>query len=351
MRPRTLTAREERRRLAYRLLQRRVPKAHIARALGVSYVAVWRWEKRWRTEGPASWREHEHPGSERRLSPRQMRALPSILKRGARARGYPTDLWTLKRVAEVIRKEYGIEYTLSGVWRVLRALGLSAQVPLRRALERDEGYIRQWIREGWPEILRRALETRATLVFVDESGVQTTPNVRRSWAPEGVRPILRCRASREKLSVISGVTLEGELYFEVHRHDLSGTEVIWFLEQLLEEIPGRIVVVWDNIGIHRSAEVATFLWMKQGRLTVRRLPPYAPELNPDEGVWDVIKNDRLGNYCPLSLDELERTLQQELASLKASPERVMRAIEQTELPIHSVEDFIQAGGLNVTTST
>ena len=343
--------REAIRRRGFQLLAQGVPKVRIAEALGVSYMTVHRWSVRRREKGPNGWRESARSGRPSRLSEAQRRELRKILTAGARARGYPTDLWTLKRVAEVIRKEFGPRYSLPGVWSVVRDLGFSAQVPLRRALERNEEYIRQWIREGWPEILRHALDTRATLVFVDESGVQTTPNVRRSWAPEGVRPILRCRASREKLSVISGVTLEGELYFEVHRHDLSGTEVIWFLEQLLEEIPGRIIVVWDNIGIHRCAEVATFLWMKQGRLTVRRLPPYAPELNPDEGVWDVIKNDRLGNYCPLSLDELERTLQQELASLKASPERVMRAIEQTELPIHSVEDFIQAGGLNVTTST
>ena len=123
---RTVSAREERRRIAYRMFRRRAPKAAIARTLGVSYVTVWRWETRWRAEGADSWRDHDHPGSERRLSPRDQKALLAVLKRGARASGYSTDLWTLKRVAEVIRKEYGVEYTLSGVWRVLRALGLPA---------------------------------------------------------------------------------------------------------------------------------------------------------------------------------------------------------------------------------
>jgi transposase len=262
---------------------------------------------------------------------------------GARARGYPTDLWTLKRVAEVIREEFGYRYSLPGIWSVLRDLGFSAQVPLRRALERDEPYIQNWVRSTWPSIFRQALETCATLVFVDESGIQTTPNVQRSWARTGTRPVLRCRASREKLSIISGVTLEGELYFEVHRNDLSGTQVIWFLEQLLEEIPGRVLVVWDNIGIHRCAEVATFAWLHQGRLQLRRLPPYAPELNPDEGIWDVIKNDRLANYCPDTLDELEATVQRELAALQATPDRVMAAVLQTELPIHTVRELVRAG--------
>lgn len=343
---RPVSAREERRRLAYRLFVKHVPKATIARTLGVSYVTVWRWEQRWRSEGPDSWREHEHPGSERRLSPRQQKALLTILKKGARARGYPTDLWTLKRVAEVIRKEYEVEYTLSGIWRVLRALGLSAQVPQLRSLERNERYIAEWVEHRWPEIFRHAQASHATLVFVDESGIQTNPNVRRSWAREGARPVLRTLGHREKISAISGVTLEGELYFELHRHDLTGTEVIWFLEQLLEEIRGRVIVVWDNIGIHRSAEVATFLWLNRRRLESRRIPPYAPELNPDEGLWDVLKNDRLANYCPASLEELEGTVRRELEALQAHPEFVMQAIRQTELPIHTVEQFFHAEGIS-----
>ena len=102
--------------------------------------------------------------------------------------------------------------TLSGVWRVLRALGLSSQVPLRIALERNEPYIREWVRIKWPEIVERAKRTRATLVFLDESCAQTTPNVRRSWAEVGARPVLRHKGGREKVSAISGVTVDGELY-------------------------------------------------------------------------------------------------------------------------------------------
>jgi transposase len=343
---RSNSGREAIRRRGFQLLQQGMPKVRIARALGVSYVTVHRWAVRRREQGPNSWRELPRPGRPSRLSEAQRSRLREILTQGARVRGYPTDLWTLKRVAEVIRKEFGPRYSLPGVWSVLRDLGFSAQVPLRRALERDEEYIREWVTDRWPEILRHALTTNATLVFVDEGGIQTTPNVRWSWAEVGSRPVLLCRGSREKLSVISGVTLEGELYFEVHREDLTGTEVIWFLEQLLEEISGRVVVVWDNIGIHRSAEVSTFLWLNRRRLTVRRLPPYAPELNPDEGIWNALKVHRLANYCPTSLEELEATVQRELTDLKASPERVLRAIEQTDLPIHSFEQFLRAGGLS-----
>jgi transposase len=314
------------------MLQKHTPKATIARHLGVSYVTIWRWEQRWRSEGSEGWREHVHPGSERRLSRRDQKALLALLKRGARAYGFPTDLWTLKRVAEVIRKEYGVEYTLSGVWRVLRALGLSAQVPLTIGLERDERYIRHWVRVQWPAIAQRALRREATVVFADESGIQTTPNVRRSWAKVGERLVLRTPAHHEKLSVISGVTPGGELYFEIHEGDVTGTEVIWFLEQLLEEIAGRVMVIWDNGGIHRCREVSTFVWLNRHRLELGRFPPYAPELNPDEGIWDVIKDDRLANFCPRSREELHGKVTHELRRLREHPKRVRRAMRQTSLP-------------------
>ena len=108
----------------------------------MAYKTVWAWEKRLRAQGPNSWREAKHPGGPRKINEKQRKRLREILLEGALAHGYATDLWTLKRVAEVIQKEFGEEYTESGVWHVLRDLGMSAQVPVPRALERDEAYIR-----------------------------------------------------------------------------------------------------------------------------------------------------------------------------------------------------------------
>jgi len=110
-----VTAREEHCRIAYRIFSRWTPKAAIARSPGVSYVTVWRWESRRNTEDSDSWRYHDHPGSERRLSALNPMTLLEVLKRGARVYGYPTNLWTLKRMAEANRKEYRVEYTMSGV--------------------------------------------------------------------------------------------------------------------------------------------------------------------------------------------------------------------------------------------
>lgn len=318
------------RRQGYRLLRRGIPKVRIAEALGVSCMTVHRWEQRRARRGPNSWRDIRNPGRPPRLTAPQSAALKALLIAGPRAHGYPTNLWTLKRVAEVIREEFGVRYSLPGVWSVLRDLGFSAQVPLGRALERDEKYIRKWLKEIWPSLVVRAKRRRATIVFLDESYTQKQPNVRRTWAPEGFRPELRYSERREKLSLISGVTREGELFFEVHRDNICGTEVNWFLEQLLEEIPGRIMVLWDNGNIHRSEEVKAFLWEHRDRLETRRLPPYAPELNPDEFIWNMLKYQRLANFCPSTVEEMEEVVRRELRRMQRQPEKVRSGIQHAE---------------------
>jgi transposase len=198
-------------------------------------------------------------------------------------------------------------------------------------LERDERYIRRWVRDQWPEIAEKSRQGKATIVFTDESGIQTTPNVRRSWSRVGSRLVLRSPVHHEKISAISGVTSDGELYFELHQDDIPGTQVIWFLEQPLEEVPGRVVVLWDSGGIHRCVEVNTFVWLNRRRLGLRRFPPYAPELNPDEGIWDVLKNEQLANYCPRDLEALKGAVEAQLRLLQRIPHRVQQAMRESEL--------------------
>ncbi|MCI4322503.1 MAG: IS630 family transposase [Thermoplasmata archaeon] len=331
-----VSAREERRRLAYRWLRRGVPKAEIARRLEVAYKTVWAWEKRQRTQGPRSWREANHPGGPRKIDEKQRKRLREILLEGALAHGYPTDLWTLKRVAEVIATEFGEQYTESGVWHVLRDLGLSAQVPVPRAFERDEKYIRHWRRIEWPRIVTEARRTRATLLFLDESSAQSEPNVRRTWWIEGERPEIQTRqGKRMKISLISAVGVRGQLYFRLSETDknFDGGGVIEFLRYLLKEVRGRVLLLWDNGTIHRRKDVKAFLWEMRKRLKTRRFPAYAPELNPDEMVWNALKYQRLPNFCPKSEEEIREGVERELRWLQGHPDFLARCVQHAEIPL------------------
>jgi transposase len=242
----------------------------------------------------------------------------------------------LKRVAEVIQKEFHVNYNVTHVWRVLRSLGFTAQVPLLRAMERDEEYIRWWVEVRWPEIQELARTENALILFMDESGVQSQPNVKRTWAMKGCRPELRVKARRDKLSIISAVTMDGELYFSVHGHNLTGKDTTSFLRKLMREetlLGRKLLILWDNSPIHKAENVKRFLGRQRDRIITRLLPPYAPELNPDESVWNLAKHHDLPNWCPIDAKEMRHVITRELRTLTTQHMRVASAIRHSELPL------------------
>jgi len=131
----------------------------------------------------------------------------------------------------------------------------------------------------------------------------------RTWAPRGQTPLLRVKLTRDHLSTISAITLDGGLFMQVRQTSYDAAAVVGFLRVLLRKIPGKIILIWDQAPIHRGKEIKAFL--KRGaakRLHLEQLPSYAPDLNPDEGIWNSLKRVELGNVCCTDLDDLQRQL-------------------------------------------
>jgi transposase len=147
---------ESRRRRALDLLKEGRTEREIAEIVGASNGSVHRWKKAWEEGGDDALDPVKHTGPTPRLDEKQLKKLGRILLKGAVAYGYPTELWTLQRVAEVIEEEFGESYHPSGVWKVLGRMGWSCQKPERRARERNEDDIRTWRVERWPELKKSA---------------------------------------------------------------------------------------------------------------------------------------------------------------------------------------------------
>src|SRR5215469_16295070 len=127
----------------------------------------------------------------------------------------------------------------------------------------------------------------------------------RTWAPRGCTPILAVPLSRDHLSAISGITLDGRLFLQIRRCAYDALAVVAFLRVLLRKLRGKIVVIWDGSPIHRAKEIKAFLMAGAAkRLHLEQLPGYAPDLNPDEGIWQYLKRVELGNVCCTDLDHL-----------------------------------------------
>jgi transposase len=162
----SLTNWEEARRLqAWHLKQQGWPQRQIAEALGVSAGAVSQWMTRARQGGPEALRARPSPGAPRQLTPEQLTRLPTLLDRGPEAYGFRGQIWTRKRVAEVMRRELGVVYHPTHVGRLLKAIRWSPQKPMRRARQRDEAAIARWRDATWPAIKkgRRHSSRRSSL--------------------------------------------------------------------------------------------------------------------------------------------------------------------------------------------
>ena len=143
---------ERRRRRAMTLLDQGYTQSQVAQRLDVTPAAVCQWVKARRLGGDMALRAKPHPGRPSALKAKQLVRLETQLSRGPTRCGYRTELWTLRRVAEVIQKQFGVHYDPSGVWHVLRRMGWSCQKPERRARERDEDAIVTWRKTDWPRI-------------------------------------------------------------------------------------------------------------------------------------------------------------------------------------------------------
>ena len=132
------------------LLDQGWSQIEVAEKLGVSSTAVWKWAQALEQAGGDGLKAKPHPGRTPKLTDRQLQRLDRLLRRGPTKLGYTTDLWTLRRVVEVIQKHFGVQYDPSGVWHILKRLGWSCQKPERRARDRDEDAIVQWHKKDWP---------------------------------------------------------------------------------------------------------------------------------------------------------------------------------------------------------
>jgi len=150
---------------------------------------------------------------------------------------------------------------------------------------------------------KKAKRRRAWIVFLDESGISQKPSVRRTWAPRGRTPVLRHHFNWKKLSICTAIAYRwdgkrGQLFFRIVSDSYNDIKLIDFLTQLRKEVPRKkLILIWDGLPSHRSRVMTNYLNMQRKRLSVVRLPAYAPELNPVESVWSNIQSKELANLC------------------------------------------------------
>jgi putative transposase len=187
---------------------------------------------------------------------------------------------------------------------------------------------------------KQARRQQAHLALIDESGLLMAPLVRRTWAPRGRTPELHQRSGRrEKVSVAAAVWLSPRrdrlgLFFKtlVNGYFDNGYSAA-FLEALVQELAGRVVVVWDGGGTHQGDPIRDLQEVMADRLCIEKLPPYAPTLNPAEPIWSWLKWGQLRNFAPINATHLNARVISELTAIQDDQEALRGFWKASELPL------------------
>ena len=332
--------REWRRLRAWHLKATGWSQRDIAGALGVTETAVSRWMAIADESGPSALLRSPPPGRPRRLTGQDCDRLEELLAEGATAHGWPNNLWTARRVAEVIQKRFGVAFHHAHVSRILKTrLNWTCQRPEHQHRDRNDVAIQKWVEETFPSILTAASARGGHLVFVDEAGFLLDPLVRRTYAPCGKTPVHRIGNPHARISVIGAVTVRFSrksigLQYGMLGDNLNyqASTVVQFVRVVRKKLPGPLTVLWGRIPIHECDEVAEYL-SRETDVIAEQFPPHAPELNPADGIWRYIKYGRLANYTPADLSILRHKITDELNALGERAGLLRSFIRYTKLPI------------------
>jgi transposase len=292
----------------------------IATSLGLSRSTVFAWVAAYRKGGVAALRAKPVPGRPPKLSGRQLRMLYTLIV-GADPRQYEFEfaLWTRDLVRQLIYTKFQIRLSAVSVGRLLRTLGLSPQRPVFRASQQDPERVKRWREQDYPAIRDEAAQVGATIYFADEAGIRSDYHSGTTWAPVGQTPVVNSTGARYAVNMISAITPKGKLRFCTFTGTLDAEKFIAFCRRLLHDDTGQVFLIVDGHPVHRSKAVQELVDSTNGRLRLFFLPPYSPELNPDEWVWKNVKHDRIGKAGVRSAEDLRQKAENALRRLQRLP--------------------------------
>jgi len=296
----------------------------IAYFFGVHRGSVSRWLTYYEREGKKGIAIKKARGAEYKLSRKEIKEIFSILYDDATIYGFETPLWTCKRVQQMIIKNYDKKIHTTNIMRLFKKLELSPQKPERLASQRDRVAIRKWKREEWPKIEEHRRKWQAMLYFQDESGVSLTPVLGRTWAPKGKTPKVMVTGNRGGLCVTSAISPAGKLIFRIEKGKVNADKHIEFLKQIMKQHPCRkIIVIEDRSPVHRAKKVDKFVEQNNKKLAIYRIPSYAPELNPDEHVWEYLKAYQLKTHQAQNTKELKHLVKRKMQSIQRNKSLIL----------------------------
>jgi transposase len=302
----------------------------VAVALGVSRATIYSWLARFRSGGYGALDARKRGGRKPKLDGAAIRwVYRTVTEKNPLQLKFTFALWTAKMVGQLIYARFGVKMSKSSVCRLLSQLGLTPQRPVWRAYQQRPEEVQRWLQQEYPQIHRMAKKHNALIFFGDEAGVRSDHHAGTTWAVKGKTPVVSSTGARFGLNLLSAVSAQGEFRFMTVKGRVGAVQFIEFIKRLLHNAQRMVFLIVDGHPAHKAKMVKRFCESVKDRFRLFLLPPYSPELNPDERVWNDLKNNAIGRQAITTPQHLKAAVISHLRFIQKSPDRV-RAYFQNE---------------------
>jgi transposase len=285
-------------------------------SLGLCRTSIYPWLREFKDHGWAALAESISAGPAPKLNEKERQQVRRwIIGKDPRQHGFDFGLWTRQIVQTMIQQKMGIELCLTSVGKLLASLDITPQKPLRRAYERDPFAVEKWRIQDYPQLKKRAKKLGAMIFFLDEAGFQSDPPLGRTYGLKGQTPIVQSSGQRQSINVISAVHASGAFWAATYAGKLNAESFVCFLRDFMKSRRTKTILVVDGHPAHRANMVKEYIAQTQGRLELCFLPPYAPDLNPDEFVWNYMKTIGVSKKPLKKNESLRQRVEQDLVTI------------------------------------
>ena len=236
----------------------------------------------------------------------------------------PFGLWTREAVQQLILNRFGIELNRWQVGRYLKSWGYTPQKPISKAFEQKPEKVKEWLEKEYPAIKKRAAKENAVIYFGDETGMRSDHQAGRSYAPAGQTPVIKKTGQRFSLNMISAISNKGHLQFMIIDGRFNSEVFETFLKQMIKYSREKIYFVTDGHPAHKTKKLNEWLAENTERIEVFFLPPYSPELNPQEYVNQDVKTNVIGKKRPINKAQMRANVEDFMYSRKNDRRQVQK---------------------------
>jgi len=322
----TTETQEQLRKQAIRLRKQGKTHKEIAEIIGVHKDTIWKWWKKYQTEGEKGLKVQtrgRREGAQRSLDISQELKIQKLIRDNTPDQLKLTfALWTRQAVQEIIKAKFGLRMPIRTVGEYLHRWGFTPQKPLKQAYEQRPAAVSKWLKEDYVEIVEKAKEEQAEVHWGDECGVRSDSQHGRSYAPKGKTPVIRLSAKRTSVKMISTVTNQGKVRFMIYKEKMRAQVLIKFMKKLIKGSARKIYLILDNLRVHHAKLVKEWLSGHLKEIEIFYLPSYSPELNPDEYLNCDLKAGVHSRPPSRNQKDLIKKVKSHMMKLQQLPERV-----------------------------